>query len=38
MLAFQSTGRVTVKIKIRFTNTNQLQLTGLEANERTTNA
>ena len=34
MLAFQSTGRVTVKIKIRFANTNQLQLTGLEANER----
>lgn len=34
MLAFQSTGRVTVKIKIRFTNINQLQLTGLEANER----
>ena len=34
MLAFQSTGKVTVKIKIRFANTNQLQLTGLEADER----
>ena len=34
MLSFQFTGRVTVKIKIRFANTNQLQLTGLEADER----
>ena len=34
MPSFQFTGRVTVKIKIRFTNTNQLQLTGLEAEER----
>ena len=34
MLSFQFTGRVPVKIKIRFTNTNQLQLTGLEAEER----
>ena len=34
MPLFQFTGRVTVKIKIRFTNTNQLQLTGLEAKDR----
>ena len=34
MLASQMMEKVIVKIKIRYDNTDQLQLTGLEANER----